>query len=71
MFKRKRKASAFKKNKMFFSWDRDAHRKAHLEQSKVELPPTVKFLVPGHEGGAHKMTRLLHEVFKLQFALLA
>lgn len=71
MFKRERKAPAFKKKKCF-SHKTKILRKAHLEQSESEAgPPTVKFLVPGHKSGAHKMARLFHEVLKLEFALLA
>lgn len=43
---------------------------SHLERAGEGLRPTVKLLVPGDEGGPHALAAVLHQVLKVQFALL-
>lgn len=56
---------------MFSIQNQESRLEKHTQhKEKEKLPPTVKLLVSGHERGAHKVAGLLHQVFKLQFALL-
>lgn len=43
---------------------------SQVERKQEGFELTVKLLVPGDEGGPHTLAAVLHQVLKVQFALL-